>query len=98
MERETKGILSAFSGSVLFIISLFVLMPIESLYVHSLILMFVSVVMIGIGTAIAKGFDRSLDIHGSECYYCDGTGTIETDAGTETCPRCGGTGKSPETE
>jgi len=98
MERETKGILSAIVGSVLFVLSLFVVMPIESLYLHSLTLMFVAVVMIGIGTSIAKGFDRSLDIRSSSCYYCEGKGTIETDNGIETCPRCGGTGESPDDE
>jgi hypothetical protein len=98
MEREKKGILSAVLGSVLFVLSLFIVMPMESLYLHSLTLMFVAVVMIGIGTAVAKGFDRSLDIRSSNCYYCDGKGMIETDSGTETCPRCGGTGKSPEDE
>ncbi|MGV9169851.1 MAG: hypothetical protein ACOC38_07930 [Promethearchaeia archaeon] len=73
-------------------------MPIESLYLHALTLMFVSAVMIGIGAAVARGFDKPLDIDSSQCYYCDGIGTIKTDVGTETCPRCGGTGIRPDNE
>lgn len=61
-------------------------------YLPSLFLMFAGVVLIGIGTAFAKGVDRSLDEPSGECYYCGGTGMISSGDSKEVCPRCGGTG------
>ncbi len=73
-------------GAFAFIISLFVLLPLN--YILSLLSMFGSVVLIGIGVAFAKGVDKTLDPPREECYYCNGSGKVEG----ETCPRCGGTG------
>jgi len=48
--------------------------------------------MIGIGSAIVKGIEVSLDIPEGECYYCNGSGKIGKSEEQETCPRCGGSG------
>lgn len=88
MERKKVGPGLILIGAVLFILSLFVLLPIPTLYLASLFLMFIAVILIGVGAAFAKGVDSSLDIPLDECYYCDGTGKKDT----EVCPRCGGSG------
>ncbi|MGY5876309.1 MAG: hypothetical protein RTU30_11235 [Candidatus Thorarchaeota archaeon] len=94
MERVQTGAILIIIGALLFVVSLFVLLQISDLYLASLFLMFLSSVMIGIGSAIIKGFDRSLDGVPDECYYCKGTGKIDEDEGDDsaTCPRCGGSG------
>jgi hypothetical protein len=88
MERKKVGPGLILIGTVLFILSLFVILPIPTLYLASLFLMFIAVILIGVGAAFAKGVDSSLDIPLDECYYCDGTGK----KGIEVCPRCGGSG------
>ncbi len=88
MERKNVGPGLILIGAVLFVLSLFVLLPIPTLYLASLFLMFIAVILISVGAAFAKGVDSSLDIPLDECYYCDGTGKKDT----EVCPRCGGSG------
>ncbi|MFW9919895.1 MAG: hypothetical protein ACFFED_09865 [Candidatus Thorarchaeota archaeon] len=89
MERKQNAGMIAFLGVVLFLFSFLFVLQIPEFYLLSLILMFIGVIMIGIGGAILKGFDKSLDEPEEGCYYCKGTGTSD-DGGT--CPRCGGTG------
>ena len=92
MERARKGLFIALIGVFLFVLSFFALLNAPDLYLLSLVLMFVAVVLIGLGSAVAKGFDSSLDSPTDDCYYCKGTGRIGGPDGSETCPRCGGTG------
>ena len=89
MERMQNAAILAVVGIILFLFSFFFVLQIPELYILALVLMFVSVIMIGIGGAILKGFDKSLDEPTESCYYCNGTGT---DADGATCARCGGTG------
>lgn len=89
MDRKNKAVIITVAGIALFLVSMFLILPIPEYYLLSLVLMFVGVIMIGIGSAILKGFDRSLDEPQAKCYYCNGSGTLSD--GT-TCPRCGGTG------
>ena len=98
MERKQKGILLTVFGVVLFFISFFLLLPIQALYIVSLVFMFIAVVLIGLGSAMALGFDRSLDVSPQTCYYCNGDGEITGVDGKETCPRCGGTGLAREND
>ena len=86
MERKKVGPGLILIGAVLFVLSLLVLLP--TLYLASLFMMFIAVILIGVGAAFAKGVDSSLDIPPEECYYCEGSGKKDT----EVCPRCGGTG------
>lgn len=88
MRRFHFGLIFILSGSCFFVISLIVLLLVPVLYLLSLFIMFISVVEIAVGFAYAKGVERSLDIPSDDCYYCKGTGKINS----ETCPRCGGTG------
>ncbi|MFW9813657.1 MAG: hypothetical protein ACFFF9_14450 [Candidatus Thorarchaeota archaeon] len=88
MERKKTGPGLVVIGIILFLLSLFVLLPSPGFYLASLFMMFVSVVLIGIGAAFAKGVDSNLDIPREQCYYCEGTGTKDE----EVCPRCGGSG------
>ncbi|MGY5863559.1 MAG: hypothetical protein RTV41_03085 [Candidatus Thorarchaeota archaeon] len=88
MERRKVGPGLIVIGIILFILSLLVILPIIPLYLASLFMMFVAVVLIGVGAAFAKGVDSNLDIPRDECYYCKGTGK----KAEEVCPRCGGSG------
>lgn len=74
------------------VLSFFILLSYSEYYLASLALMFVSVVLIGLGTALAKDMDSSIEAPKEECYYCNGTGKIQSGEEFETCPRCGGTG------
>ncbi|MFW9907794.1 MAG: hypothetical protein ACFFEF_04405 [Candidatus Thorarchaeota archaeon] len=89
MERKEKAKAAALSGLIVFIGSMLFLLPIPGFYLLSLILMFIGVVLIGMGGAILKGFDKSMDVPEEECYHCKGRGKTEDGA---ICPRCGGTG------
>ncbi len=92
MERKQRAGLITVLGIVIFLGSMFLLLPLANFYLLSLLLMFVGVIMIGIGGAMIKDFDKSLDQPAEECYYCKGTGTIDGPDGSKTCARCGGTG------
>jgi hypothetical protein len=92
MDRMRSGLILAIVGVLVFIISLYVILNFVEFYLLSLLSMFLGVVLIGLGSALAKGFDRSLDVETDLCYYCEGTGKIKGIEGPETCPRCGGTG------
>ncbi len=96
LERTRKGLILLFIGAIVFIISFFFILPLEEYYIISLVLMFVGVVFIGVGSAMAKGFDRSIEIPSDVCYFCEGTGMVDTPEGKKPCPRCGGTGISPD--
>jgi RecJ-like exonuclease len=71
---------------------MYLLWTVEFLYLVALLIMFSAVILIGIGSALAKGYDRSIDVEPVYCYYCEGSGKIEGTLGPEVCPRCGGTG------
>ena len=92
MERKTIGLFLTIIGLFLFFLSLFYILPIPRLYLPSLFMMFLAVVMIGVGAAFARGVDSSLDVPSDDCYYCKGTGKIKSGEEFETCPRCGGSG------
>ncbi|MFQ5885368.1 MAG: hypothetical protein ACE5IO_09760 [Thermoplasmata archaeon] len=92
MDRKRRGLILAACGILLLVLSFAVLLNFADLYLPSLIIMFVAVVLIGIGTALAKGFDATIEVPRETCYYCNGTGKIGTEDEPETCPRCGGTG------
>ncbi|MDF1539599.1 MAG: hypothetical protein P1Q69_11930 [Candidatus Thorarchaeota archaeon] len=92
MERKQRSSLIAIFGIVIFLGSMFLLLPLVEYYLLALILMFVGVIMIGIGSAMFKNFDNSLDQPAEDCYYCNGTGRIDGLDGPVTCARCGGTG------
>lgn len=88
MERSRLGLVFILLGAILFVISFFVLLSYTDLYLLSLFIMFLSVILIAIGFAYAKGVDSSIDYSTNDCYHCKGSGKVNT----ETCPRCGGTG------
>jgi membrane protein implicated in regulation of membrane protease activity len=92
MDRKTIGLLLTIFGIILFFVTLFFILPLPDLYIISLFVMFVAVVLVGIGAAFARGVESSLDIPKDDCYYCEGTGKIMTGDVIDTCPRCGGTG------
>ncbi len=92
MERSSLGSIFILIGLILFVISLFVLLSYTDLYLFSLFAMFLSVVLIAIGFAYAKGVDSSIEYPSDDCYHCKGSGKVNT----ETCPRCGGTGFARE--
>ena len=92
MDRMRIGIILTIVGVLVFIVSLYILLNFVELYLPSLLALFLAVVLIGLGSALAKGFDRSIDVQTDLCYYCEGTGKIQGVEGSETCPRCGGTG------
>ena len=94
MERRKKGFMFAVLGILLFLISLMLLLQIPDFYFGSLVTMFIAVVFIGLGGAIAKEYDIKLESMTEECYFCNGLGKIKTIDGSEICPRCGGTGKA----
>jgi hypothetical protein len=96
MEKRKKGAVLLSLGVLIFLASIALILPIPELYLAALVLMFVGIVLIGIGGALMKGFDRSLDSEKDECYYCKGNGRVR-EAGEEiVCPRCGGTGVAPD--
>jgi hypothetical protein len=92
MERKQRGLLLAATGVLIFAISLVLLLYFADLYLIALVSLFIGVVLIGMGTALAKDIDASIEIPRDDCYYCRGTGKIGSDDEVETCPRCGGTG------
>ncbi|PNX52509.1 MAG: hypothetical protein BV458_09230 [Thermoplasmata archaeon M9B2D] len=92
MERSRVGLGLGLTGAIVFLISIFILLPLSGIYyLPSLFGMFAGVVLIAIGIAISKGVDQSLEHPTDDCYYCKGTGKVDR----ENCPRCGGTGISP---
>lgn len=92
MVRKKIGIPLVIIGVVLFFSTLFFILPLPDLYIVSLFIMFLAVVLVGVGAAFARGADRSLDVPRDDCYYCQGTGKIKSGEESSTCPRCGGTG------
>ena len=92
MERARLGLSLIVLGSIIFVVSLFVLLLQFNFYLVSLFMMFIAIILIAIGFAYAKGVDSSIDIPKTECYHCNGTGLVDAD----TCPRCGGTGLARE--
>ncbi|MHA2140736.1 MAG: hypothetical protein ACXADC_02140 [Candidatus Thorarchaeota archaeon] len=94
MERRRRGLFLATIGFLVFVISLVLLLYFAELYLLALLLLFVGVVFIGMGTALAKEIDASIELPSDDCYYCRGTGKIGSGDKEETCPRCGGTGIS----
>ena len=92
MERKKRGLFLAAIGVLLFVISLVLLLYSADLYLIALVNLFVGVVLIGMGTALAKEIDASIELPRDDCYYCKGTGMIGSGDEMETCPRCGGTG------
>jgi hypothetical protein len=93
MEKSRLGLVSAVIGIAIFLVSLFIVLPLSGIfYVPSLFGMFAGIVMIAVGVALSKGMEQSLGIENEKCYYCNGSGKVNT----ETCPRCGGTGISPD--
>ena len=61
MERSRLGLVFILIGAILFVASIFVLLLYSELYLISLFTMFLSVVLIAIGFAYAKGVDSSID-------------------------------------
>ncbi len=95
MERSRTGLALGSIGVLVFLISLFTLLPLAGIfYLPSLFGMFAGTVLIAIGIAISKGADQSLEGSREDCYYCNGSGKVDH----ENCPRCGGTGISPVNE
>ncbi|MHA1938206.1 MAG: hypothetical protein ACW97O_08330, partial [Candidatus Thorarchaeota archaeon] len=72
MERKKRGLLLAASGVLLFVISLVLLLYFVDLYLIALVIMFIGVVLIGMGTALAKEIDASIELPSDDCYYCKG--------------------------
>jgi len=92
MERSIIGLGLDLVGALLFLVSLFILLPFSGdSYLLSLFGMFAGTVLIAIGIAISKGVGESLEKTSEDCYYCKGSGKVNR----ETCPRCGGTGFAP---
>ena len=92
MERKTIGLLLIVIGVALCLGTLFLVLPLPGLYIVSLFMMFVAVVLVGVGAAFARGVESSLDVPTDDCYYCKGTGKIKSGEEFGTCPRCGGSG------
>jgi ribosomal protein S27AE len=92
MERKKRGLLFVVAGVLIFAGSLILLLYFADLYFIALVSLFIGVVLIGMGTALAKEIDASIEVPRDECYYCRGTGKIRSEDEEETCPRCGGTG------
>jgi hypothetical protein len=92
MKRSIIGLMFDLIGAFLFLVSLFILLPLsDSYYVLSLFGMFAGTIFIAIGVAISKEAGKSLEQASEDCYYCKGSGKVNH----ETCPRCGGTGFPP---
>jgi len=66
MERSRLGLIFILIGALLFVTSFFVLLLYSELYLGSLFTMFLSVVLIAIGFAYAKGVDSSIDFPSNE--------------------------------
>ncbi|MHA1863137.1 MAG: hypothetical protein ACTSWA_05155 [Candidatus Thorarchaeota archaeon] len=66
MERSRLGLIFILIGVLLFVTSFFVLLLYSELYLGSLFTMFLSVVLIAIGFAYAKGVDSSIDFPSNE--------------------------------
>jgi len=96
MERKKRGLLLVLAGVLVFAVSLVLLLYFDDLYFIALVSLFIGVVLIGIGTALAKEMDASIEMPREDCYYCRGTGKIDAEDQEETCPRCGGTGLARE--
>ena len=94
--KRSKGLMLIVIGMILFVASILVLLYIQEFYLASLLLMFVSVILVGVGAALIKGVDGSMDLPSGDCYYCNGSGLIDGAEEKETCPRCGGTGLARE--
>ncbi len=92
MEQQKTTIILVLLGITLFLGSMFFILPVPEFYLISLLIMFGGVILIGIGGALLKGFDASLEIPSDDCYYCKGSGKVKQDDGFDTCPRCSGTG------
>ncbi|MFW9961444.1 MAG: hypothetical protein ACFFDV_10515 [Candidatus Thorarchaeota archaeon] len=92
MDRSKMGLGLGLIGAFVFLISLFILLPLSGIYyLPSLFGMFSGTVLIAIGIATSKGAGKSLEHSTDDCYYCSGTGKVDR----ENCPRCGGTGITP---
>jgi hypothetical protein len=92
MERSRIGLGVGLIGALIFLTSLFILLPLSGIYyLPSLFGMFGGTVLIAIGIALSKGVEQSLGQAREDCYYCGGSGKVNR----ETCPRCGGTGIAP---
>ncbi len=96
MEKKSTGTILAIFGLVMFILTFILILPIPEFYFVSLVLMFIAVVFVGLGSAIAKGFDKSIETPTEPCYYCNGTGKITIEGVEGVCPRCGGSGLARE--
>ncbi|MFX0055500.1 MAG: hypothetical protein ACFFAX_00085 [Promethearchaeota archaeon] len=92
MERKKRGLLLAVTGILIFAVSLVLLLYFADLYFIALVSLFIGVVLIGMGTALAKEIDASIEMPRDDCYYCRGKGKIGSEDEEEICPRCGGTG------
>ncbi len=92
LERRSKGLILLTAGVFVLSLSVLFVLPVPGLYLQALITMFIAVVLIGIGGAMVKEFDSTLEQPEEDCYYCNGMGRIEGPDGYQTCPRCGGTG------
>ena len=92
MNRKTQAYLLVLLGLALFFSSLFLILPLPGFYLLSLVFMFGGIILVGVGGAVARGFDESLDSPTNECYYCNGSGKHTIGEVEEKCPRCGGTG------
>ena len=77
MERNQRALIYLIVGIILFLVAMFLILPIPEFYIAALILMFVGVILFGIGGAMLKGFDKSLDQPAEECYYCRGSGSTD---------------------
>ncbi len=95
MERKQNAVIYTVVGIVLFLAAMFFILPIPDFYLLALILMFIGVILIGVGGAMLKGFDKVLYHTEDECYYCGGTGKKDGPDGEFICSRCGGTGVTP---
>ncbi|MCK5150932.1 MAG: hypothetical protein KAQ65_03785 [Candidatus Thorarchaeota archaeon] len=95
MDRKQRAGIYTIVGIVLFLASMLFILPIPEFYLLALILMFIGIVLIGVGGAMLKGFDKALYHPEEECYYCGGKGKKDGPDGEVICSRCGGTGKTP---
>ena len=93
MEQKQRAGIYIIIGIILFLASMFLVLPIPDFYLLALILMFIGIILIGVGGAMIIGLDKELDHPDEECYYCDGTGKAKDGDGV--CSRCGGTGVTP---
>ena len=92
MDRKQRGLLLIATGVLLFAISLVMLLYFGDFYLIALAIMFVSVVFIGLGTALAKGIDASIEIPRDDCRT--GTGALADRSCTHQPPDCRAAGRS----